>query len=236
MSVRIPFSAPNVSFPPEDLPREAEDTTGTSSDSLQRARAVRKPTQRDAVRLPVTAGRQTAVHSSTPELYSSTTDWSSTGEWSSLGPHGISSSVPDLYTSQATSSPFRLTSHRLPSRAACWSAPPKKHRQGSQPDSQSNPQSARPRQHTARLSARSDRSSTERRPHAPLSAFPSRSKWKHDPAGWQTVRPETKRCCTFSLLMLQAAACFFLHSAEHSHTAPGTGNHEYCNFICMQIS
>lgn len=228
---RIPFSAPNVSYPPEDLPTEADKTTYNCPGPLQRARAVSRLTQtdasRDAVRRPVTAVRQTAVHSSTPELYSSEAGWSSTGEWSSLGPHGIDSIVPDLYTSQPTSSSFHLPSHRLPARATCWSAPPKKNPQDSRPDSQSHPQSARPRQHTARLSARSVRSSTEGRPHAPLSAVPSRSKWKHDPAGWQSVRPETKRCDRFLLSVLRAAASVCLHSADYSQIASGIGNRNH---------
>lgn len=189
---RIPFSAPpHVSFPPEDRPAEAEETPGNTADSFQRSpHAVGKLTQRDsssardAIRLPATA-RQAAFNSSTPELYSSTDDWGI------VGPHG-GDTPAQLYSSQPASSPFQLVSHRLPARATCWSAPPKKQRQGSQPGSPIHPQSARPRQQTARLSARV-RSSAEQPPRVPLSAVPSRSQWRHDPAGWQTARPDTKR-------------------------------------------
>lgn len=177
---RIPFSAPQVSFPNEadTLGHPADSSRHTASKVLRH----RGESKQDAIRSPA-AVRQGGAHC--------------VGEWSipradrsGPGHLDIDCDIPPLYSCRSEISTTPLPSPRVPARPTCWSAPPKKQQQPTQTALPAQPRSAR--HHVSRRSANS---SHEGRPRAPLSAVPSRSLWRHDSAGWLRARPETKRCC-----------------------------------------
>jgi hypothetical protein len=185
---RIPFSAAHSPLLPEQAlcaaMKESPEKSSASAHAMTLKQSVRG--SRDAMSLSATPPREADDSAETPELNSSGDDRvAAVSDGANIIP------PLSLYSSHLSLALLQSASHRAPARTACWSAPSKKLRpQSSQSASLIHPQSARPRQHTARLSARS---AADRRPSTPLSAVPSRSQWKHDSTGWKIVRPETKR-------------------------------------------